>query len=72
MVLATQENCDTALTAYDIDIICGVSIYIIKNLAFLLRVNGIFNWEPYMVSNKIAAMQYCLHFLRAEALCQAH
>lgn len=57
---------------HDIDIIHGVSIYMIKNLAFLLRLNGIFNWELYMVSNKIAAMQYCLHFLRAEALYQAH
>ena len=55
MVLATQENSDI-LTVYDIDIMCGVSIYIIKNLALLLRLNGIFNWEPYMVSNKIAAM----------------
>lgn len=71
MVLATQENSDI-LTVYDIGIMCGVSIYIIKNLALLLRLNGIFNWEPYMVSNKIAAMQYSLHFLRAEALYQAH
>jgi len=72
MVLSTQENCDIALAAYDIDIICGVSIYIIKCLVLLLRINGIFIWEPYMVSNKIAAMQYYLHFLRAEALYQAH
>lgn len=71
MVLATQENCDTTLTAYDIDIICGVSIYIIKNLALFFKGK----WDIQLGTvhgNKIAAMQYCLHFLRAEALYQAH
>lgn len=56
MVLATQENCDTTLTAYDIDIICGVSIYIIKNLALFFKGK----WDIQLGTvhgNKIAAMQ---------------
>lgn len=35
--LDMQQNCDTALAVYDIDILCHVSIYIIKNWALLLK-----------------------------------
>lgn len=35
--LATQQNCGTALAVYDIDILCDVSIYKIKNWALHLK-----------------------------------